>query len=31
VRAACKDDFALADKITETMKRIDRDVVEVVL
>lgn len=31
VRAACKDDLALADKITETMKRIDRDVVEVVL
>jgi len=31
VRAACKDDLALADKITETIRRIDRDVVEVVL
>ncbi|MEA4884337.1 MAG: DEAD/DEAH box helicase [Clostridia bacterium] len=31
VRAACKDDPALTDKITETMKRIDRDVVEVIL
>lgn len=31
VRAACKDDLSLADKVTETMRSIDRDVVEVVL
>jgi len=31
VRAACKDDQSLADKISATMASIDRDVVEVVL
>ena len=31
VRAACKADAALADKISDVMRRIDRDVVEVVL
>ena len=31
VRATCKGDNALADKITDVMNRIDRDVVEVIL
>jgi superfamily II RNA helicase len=31
VRAACKADAALIDKISDVMRRIDRDVVEVVL
>mgnify|MGYP000996765367 FL=1 len=31
VRAACKADAALVDKISDVMRRIDRDVVEVVL
>lgn len=31
VRAACKADAALVDKVSDVMRRIDRDVVEVVL